>query len=100
LFRHGIIPLARETGAAVVVIHHTPEANAGKPRGATAIKAAADQVISILAATMKDGTKTGTLNIFPSKPRRQLTHLSARIVGDMEKDGWVRVCEATEGAPF
>lgn len=89
LFKTGIVPLARDTGAAVLVLHHTPSDNAGKPRGATAIKAAADQVLSMIAATGKGGTKTGNVNLFPSKPRRQLTTLTFRIEGDMEKEGRV-----------
>lgn len=100
LYRRSLVPLARETGAAVVVIHHTASDNAGKPRGATAIKAAADQVISIIAAEAKGGVKTGTLNIFPSKPRRITTHLQARLVGDIEKDGWIRVEAPDEEDPY
>lgn len=100
LFKKGIVPLARETGAAVVVIHHTSASGNGRPRGATSIRNAADEVISIKAAETKDGEKTGVLNIFPDKPRRQLTHLQARIKGDMEKDGWLRVEEITEDTPF
>ncbi|HEY5989273.1 MAG TPA: AAA family ATPase, partial [Streptosporangiaceae bacterium] len=100
LFRSSLVPLARDTGAAVVVLHHTPSDNAGKPRGATAIKAAADQVISMVAAQGAHGHLTGSINIFPSKPRRQLTHLTVRIEGDMERDGWVRVKEITEDIPM
>lgn len=100
LFRRALVPLARDTGAAVVVIHHTPTDNAGKPRGATAIKAAADQSISITAATNRKGDPTGVLNIFPSKPRRLTALLQAKIVGDVEKEGWARVETAEEDAPF
>lgn len=100
LYRRALVPLARETGAAVVVIHHTASDNAGKPRGATAIKAAADQVISVIAAEDKAKNKTGTLNIFPSKPRRLTARLQVRMVGDIEKDGWLRVESAEEEEPY
>lgn len=90
LFKTAFRPLARETGAAVVVLHHTPKDGKGIPRGAGAIKAQADQVISIVEAEAGD-TKTGRLNIFPSKARRQMSHLTAQIVGELEHDGWVRV---------
>lgn len=99
LYRRGFIPLARDTGAAVVVIHHTPKGSRG-PRGAGAAKAAADQAIEIVAAEDKAGAATGTLNIFPSKPRRRTAHLKARIVGDIEHDGWVRVERVEEVEPF
>lgn len=95
LYRRAIVPLARETGAAVVVIHHTPKDGRGVPRGAGAIKAAADQVISVVQAE-KDGFTTGRLNIFPSKPRRKTAVLQAVIEGDVEHDGWVRVNEVKE----
>lgn len=91
LFRQGIIPLSRETGAAVVVSHHTPSDNKGKPRGAGAIKAAADEAISMMEATRDDGSKTGVINIFPSKPRRELALLQMQIEGSMKNDKYVRV---------
>lgn len=99
LIRKGIVPIARETGAAVIAVHHTAKDGAGV-RGASAIRAAADQAVQMVAAETKQGVKTGNINIFPSKPRRQLRHLTVRIEGDMEKDGWVRVEEQTEAAPF
>jgi hypothetical protein len=90
LMKAGVIPIARQTNAGVVIVHHTSATGTG-PRGATAIRNAADQVISIIAAEDKQHIKTGKLNIFPSKPRRQTAHLSAVIKGDMEHDGWLRV---------
>jgi hypothetical protein len=99
LFRKGIIPLARETGAAVIAVHHTSRAG-NDVRGASAIRAAADQAIQMVAAESKQGVKTGNINLFPSKPRRQLTHLTVRIEGDLEKDGVVRVREQTEDTPY
>lgn len=90
LFKQGFRPLARESGAAVVILHHTPKDGKGIPRGAGAIKAQADQVLSIVEAESGD-MKTGRLTIFPSKPRRQMDNITAQIVGEMEHDGWVRV---------
>ena len=98
LMRAGVIPIARETGAAVLLVHHTAQGGSG-PRGATSIRNAADQVISVVAAESQ-GVKTGTLNIFPSKPRRKTGTLKARLDGEMEKDGYVRVITAEEDAPF
>lgn len=96
VFRNGFRPLARETGAAVVVLHHTPKDGNGAPRGAGAIKAQADQVLSITEAKNKADATTGVLNLFPSKPRRRTKHLQAQIVGDMAEDGYVRVEAATQ----
>lgn len=99
LYRRAFVPLARETNAAVVVIHHATKDGRGT-RGAGAIKAASDQTIEIRAAEDKAGQLTGTLNIFPSKPRRKTAYLKARIVGEIEKEGWVRVERAEEDDPF
>lgn len=90
LFKNGFRPLARETGAAVVILHHTPKDAKGIPRGAGAIKAQADQVLSVVAAEA-GGVTTGRLNVFPSKARRQMASLTIEIVGEMEHDGWVKV---------
>ncbi len=100
LLRGGIVPIARETGAAVIVVHHT-DASGTRTRGATAIRNAADQVVSVVKAKNERGHETGSLNIFPSKPRRRGRQIQARIVGDMEVDGYVRI-EGTpeEDAPF
>jgi hypothetical protein len=93
-----VIPLARDSGASVLLVHHTSQTGTA-PRGATAIRNSADQVISVVQAE-SNGMKTGTLNIFPSKPRRQTAVLKARLDGDMEKDGYVRVKTVEEDAPF
>lgn len=60
----GFTPLARETMAAVLVIHHTAAAWSEKPRGATQIRNSADQVL-----TMKK-QEDGSMTLYPSKPRR------------------------------
>lgn len=84
LMRQGVVPLARESGAAVLVVHHTTKEGRGS-RGAGSIRNAADQELSVVPATGTDGLPTGRLNIFPSKPRRKTRHIQAEIVGDMEK---------------
>lgn len=94
LVRNGIVPLARDTGAAVVVVHHTDKTGTA-PRGATAIRNATDQMVSVVASDKSD-----MLRIFPSKPRRQGQRMIARIVGDMEADGCVRVESAVEDIDF
>ena len=99
LVRKGIVPLARDTGSAVLVVHHTDKEGRA-PRGATGIRNAMDQTISVVKATDKDGHETGVLNIFPSKPRRRGSTLHARLTGDMEKDGFVRVERAKENQVF
>jgi hypothetical protein len=99
LMRKGIVPLARETGSAVLVVHHTNK-DGVKSRGASGIRNAADQEIAVVKATDKDGHETGVLNIFPSKPRRRGSTLHARLKGDMEKDGFVRVERAKENQDF
>jgi RecA-family ATPase len=98
LMRGGVIPIARDTGAAVLLVHHTDKQGSG-PRGASAIRNSADQVISVVAAEGKGGIKTGKLNIFPSKPRRLMSTLQAEIVGDIENDGWARVERVEEEEP-
>jgi hypothetical protein len=97
LFRRGIVPLARKTGAAVVLEHHVG-LDKGRPRGATAIKGNIDSALLLLEAEA-NGQKTGNLNLLPSKERRRLGHLTARINGEVE-DGWVRVELAEEDDPF
>lgn len=99
LLRHGIVPLARESGAAVIAVHHTPK-DGGSPRGAGAIKAASDQVIGMTAAKMNGQVITNRFNIFPDKPRRKTAHLTAEILGDIEKEGWASVKAVHEEVPF
>lgn len=89
LYKESLKPLARRTGAAVIVLHHTPK-DGMLPRGAGAIKAQADQVLSAVKAEDSGGL-TGRINIFPSKERRQTDMVQAQIVGSIEHDGWVRV---------
>jgi KaiC/GvpD/RAD55 family RecA-like ATPase len=100
LIRGSLVPLARDTGAAVVFVHHTAKGDRSNARGAGSIKNAADQAISVVAATQKDGQLTNNLNIFPSKPRRHTAHITAQITGDVEKEGWARVVSMEEEVPF
>lgn len=99
LIKAGVVPIARETGAGVLLVHHTAKDGKGS-RGAGSIRNAADQEISVVRALDRKGNETGVLNIFPSKPRRLTAHLKAQIVGDVEK-GHVRVQPpAEEDDPF
>lgn len=95
LFRDAFRPLARETGAAVVILHHTTKDNKGAPRGASAIRNQADQVLSIVEAE-SDNVTTGRLNIFASKPRRNTKMIQCVLDGDMETDGYVNVISAMD----
>lgn len=101
LWRGGIIPLARETDACVIATHHVPSDDKGKPRGATAIKAAADESLTLMKGIRKDGTETGTLFLYPSKPRRELTRMAFSIEGHMKDGEPVRlVPEDAKEVPF
>lgn len=93
LFRDAFRPLSRATGAAVVILHHTTKDNRGQPRGASAIRNQADQVLSVVEAET-DNVTTGRLNIFASKPRRNTRMIQAFLEGDMKDDGYVRVVNA------
>jgi RecA-family ATPase len=96
LMRQGVIPIARETGAAVVLVHHTARDGNG-PRGATSIRNSADQVIT---AKQVETTLGPRINLYPSKPRRQTASLQVELDGDMEKDGYIRVNNVQEDTPF
>jgi hypothetical protein len=99
LYKEGFKPLARLTGAAVIVLHHTPKENRNMARGAGAIKAQADQMLSVVEAEGSQGT-TGRLNLFASKARRRVEGLTLEIRGDMEEDGVVEVVAAYEEDAF
>lgn len=90
LMRHGIKPLARQSGAAVVITHHTTKDGNGV-RGAGAIRNAVDQAISMKAAEGTNGAQTGNVIIFPNKSRRQGAHLSMRVSGNMNAGERVEV---------
>lgn len=94
LFRDAFRPLARETGTAVVILHHTTK-DGYQPRGASSIRNQADQVLSIVEAE-SDNITTGRLNIFASKPRRNTKMVQAVLDGDMERDGYVNVIAAMD----
>jgi hypothetical protein len=83
-YRRSIIPLARETGAAVLLIHHTSADRNGKlnPRGATGIRNAADQVLSF---AKKDDD---SILIWASKARRRTHGFRFRIE---DEDGGKRI---------
>jgi hypothetical protein len=89
LYKRAIKPLARETGAAVIVLHHVPK-DGQVPRGAGAIKAQADLALTAL-KTETSGIIFDRFNIFASKGRRQVKGIKVQITGSVEEDGWVRV---------
>jgi hypothetical protein len=97
LMRRGIIPLARESGAAVLVTHHTDKDGKGI-RGAGAIRNAADQAIAMKFAE-SNGDETGNRVIFPHKSRREGAHIVMQINGSMKAGEPVRVERAPE-LPF
>ena len=96
LIRSSLVPLARDSGAAVIFVHHTTKDKASA-RGASSIRNAADQAITVVEAVAGNLT-TGNLNLFPSKPRREGATLQARIVGSIKDDGWVKVVNPGEDA--
>ena len=96
LIRRGITPLARESGAAVILTHHVSAD--GRVRGATGIHNAADQAIAMKFAE-SDGHETGNRLIFPHKSRREGKHILMQINGSMKAGEPVRVETAPE-LPF
>lgn len=89
-YRRAVIPIPMQTGAATVVLHHTPH-DGNRAAGAVAIMGSADQVLTLSPHESGNTTSLNRFSIFPSKPRRLGTHLTGEIVGEMETDGWVRV---------
>jgi len=71
----GFLPLARESGAAVLVLHHTN--GYGGSRGASQIRNSADQVLTM----EKEGDNTQ--KVWPSKQRRmtKVLHFEFKQVG-------------------
>jgi len=72
----GFLKLARDTGAAVLVIHHTN--GGGDSRGASQIRNSADQVLTM--SKQADGSQV----VWPSKPRRltDRIHFEFKAYGD------------------
>ena len=83
-FVRAIIPLARETNAAVVVLHHTAHDDKGRPRGAVAIMGQADNVLALGRAVDKRKQETGRINLYPVKNRSNLIHVTFGIEGGVE----------------
>ena len=73
LFNDGIKPLARETGAAVVLIHHHDKAANG-PRGSSDIENSADASIEI-----HEDTQPGHFRLALKKSRRRLGGEELRV---------------------
>jgi hypothetical protein len=67
LFNEGIQPLARETGAAVILIHH--DNKAGGPRGSIDIVASADAALHVQSV---GEANPGTFSLTQTKSRRRL----------------------------
>jgi hypothetical protein len=93
LMRAGVIPIARDTGAAVLILHHTDKEGRGV-RGATSIRNTSDQTLSIVEAD------SGRKRIFPSKPRRATSDSGFEIQGDLATDGWLRVVDPYDSVPM
>jgi hypothetical protein len=93
LMRAGVIPIARDTGAAVLILHHTDKEGRG-PRGATSIRNTSDQTLSIVEAD------SGRKRIFPSKPRRASSDAGFEIQGDLAGDGWLRIVDPYDNTPM
>lgn len=67
----GFLPLARETKAAVLVIHHTN--GYGSSRGASQIRNSADQVLTM------ERQSDGSQRVYASKPRRMTKSIHFRF---------------------
>lgn len=84
----GFLPLARRSGAAVLVIHHTTKD--GSSRGATQIRNSADQVLTM--KRQPDGSQV----VYPSKPRRLTNSLHFQYVDQgFGRYGLIPVVEET-----
>lgn len=96
LFNNGIQPLARETGAAVLLIHH--DNKQGNPRGSVDILASVDAAYQALPA---GETNPGTFVLRQAKSRRRLGGDSLVIrVRDTEDGTIVLESDATLDPPF
>ena len=84
-FLQGIRPLARETNASVVLLHHTPHDDKGRPRGSVAILGSTDQALGMGHALDQRKNPTGNINLFPIKDRRSLGRVTFRINGQLEE---------------
>jgi 5S rRNA maturation endonuclease (ribonuclease M5) len=76
VWNDGLLKLARDTGAAVLVIHHT-SSEGSRARGATQIRNSADQVLTM------ERQLDGTQKVWASKPRRLTStlHFEFRDMG-------------------
>lgn len=90
LIRGGLVPLARDTGAAVLFVHHSSKDGKTDVRGATQIRNAADNALAM--SKEEAGSMIWErVRIFPSKPRRELVTLTMSIEGSMKDDGFVNL---------
>lgn len=84
LFNEGIQPLARESGAAVLLIHHNNKM--GAPRGSGDIEASVDAVMHVESLEIP-----GTFRMRQGKSRRMLGGSTFNVQVKDESDGTVRL---------
>jgi len=90
IFHGGIVPLARETNATVIVIHHTNKG--GGLRGSSALSNAPDLVLGMKHLTDTAGRQTGQQVLLPSKLRNVPSFGSTFIIERKETvEGYVSI---------
>jgi hypothetical protein len=94
LFNDGIKPLARETGAAVVLLHHHDKHATG-PRGSTDIENASDAVIQIF-----EDSQPGYFQLRLTKSRRRLAGEELRVGITDQEDGSVELVASPKTYAF
>lgn len=103
LFNEGIIPLARETGAAVLVLHHTNKSDSNssytRTRGSSDIGAAIDTGIDIrpIVVPTAVGKEIEALNLVHYKSRRRTRGSSIKIVIEDTLTGNINVKRLKDG---
>lgn len=102
LFMDGIIPLARETGAAVLVLHHSGKGGDDsykRIRGSGDIQAAADNVIELTRTLAVDdtGKEREAINLHQDKTRRSNRGKRVRFFIDTNVVGDVALTPVRDG---
>lgn len=90
LFRDGITPLARESGAAVLALHHKTKPQKGEVSGFSAARGSGDLTASIDQGLDVRKGEHGTITIEHYKARRSLPHPKIHAVIS-DENGKVRV---------
>lgn len=97
LFNDGIKPLARQTGATVIVLHHANKGNEGstykRARGSGDITAAIDTALDV----RQDAP--GFLTVLHAKTRRRLPHSAIHVRLNDTPDGLLKVETNVEAPP-